>query len=158
MRCRHAALRLAAALASVAAAAAVSALLDHRPLAALGVRLDARFAADVGLGVGVGALIVTAMTAAELACGWVRVHGVLESFDPSEKLSLNLVYDVLFHAAVSVNEELPMRGWLLLNAADALCAAFPAPSAPASRSSPSRSNRSSSRRSTSRRPARPCSR
>ena len=48
-----------------------------------------------------------------------------ESFDPSEKLSLNLSYDVLFHAAVSVNEELPMRGWLLLNAADALCAAFP---------------------------------
>ena len=125
MRCRHAALRLAAALASVAAAAAVSALLDHRPLAALGVRLDARFAADVGLGVGVGALIVTAMTAAELACGWGRVHGVLESFDASEKLSLNLFYDVLFHAAVSVNEELPMRGWLLLNAADALCAAFP---------------------------------
>jgi hypothetical protein len=122
LRLKHTAMRAGAALGSLGNAFVLSVLLDHRPVAALGLAPDATFAQDVALGVAVGFGLVAGMTAIELRLGWIRRLGWAETVDPRESFGLNLLVDALFHAFVSINEELPLRGWLLLNAAEA-CAA-----------------------------------
>ena len=48
---------------------------------------------------------VLAIFAAELSVGWLRVVGYLEVVDPRESLWVNLLWDVIFHVAVAVHEE-----------------------------------------------------
>ena len=122
LRLKHTAMRAGAALGTLCNMAVLSLLIDHRPLAALGLGLDAAFVQDLGLGAAVGFGLVAGMTAVELRLGWVHRLGWCETADPKESFGLNLLVDAAFHAFVSLNEELPLRGWLLLNAAEA-CAA-----------------------------------
>jgi len=124
LRLKHALMRWGAALGSLANVAVLAVLIDKRPLSALGIVPGGTFAADLLLGLGVGATLIGLVTAAELRLGWVRVLGYKEVADPAESFSLNLAIDALFHVAVSINEELQLRGWLLLNLAEACAAHF----------------------------------
>lgn len=119
---KQAFMRAGAALGSLCNMAVLSVLIDRRPFAALGLALDYAFVQDVTIGAGVGFGLVAGMTAVELRMGWVHHLGGFETVDPKERFGLNLLVDAAFHAFVSLNEELPLRGWLLLNAAEA-CAA-----------------------------------
>ena len=57
---------------------------------------------------------------AQVSLGWLHVVGYLEVIEPREILSLNLLWDLGFHLGVACNEEISMRGWLLIHTAMAL--------------------------------------
>lgn len=61
---------------------------------------------DIIFGIFVGSIIVTVIFGVEVYMGWVRIVGYWEKVVPNEKFVLNLLWDVLFHVGVSVNEEL----------------------------------------------------
>ena len=101
-RCKHAALRCAAACTSLVGAATLATFLDGRPLGALGlltVGPDSTFGQDFLFGVLTGGGVVVLMFLVELALGWVRVLGLLETFAPAESFTLNLLWDSIFHIA-----------------------------------------------------------
>ena len=68
---------------------------------------------DALAGVAVGATLIIGVFAAEVGLGWIKITGYMQTVVPGESLGLNLLWDVVFHLAVSINEELSMRGWLL---------------------------------------------
>jgi len=57
-----------------------------------------------------------------VAVGWVHIIGYFEVAVPGEWLWLNLAFDAAFHLGVAINEELSLRGWLLLNMSQAFAA------------------------------------
>ena len=80
------------------------------------------FAGDLGLGLLTGFSCVVVMFAGGVGLGWLRVVGFGQVLVPGESLPLNLLWDVIFHVAVSLNEEVALRGWLLPNVALAIVA------------------------------------
>ena len=125
VRLRQAALRLGAAAGTLAQVYFMSMLLDKRSLSVIGLPaspLDIVLGRDLWLGVLTGAACVIALFVVEVALGWVKVIGIFETVAPGESLPLNLLWDILFHAGVAVNEEVSMRGWMLLNIAQAFVA------------------------------------
>lgn len=70
---------------------------------------------DMVYGALTGATIVTFMFLAQVSLNWVTVLDYLTVFDPADSLPLNLLIETLFHTAVAINEELPVRGYMLLN-------------------------------------------
>lgn len=70
---------------------------------------------DIALGVLVGSTVVLAIFALEVALGWIRVIGYFEKVVAEESWTLNILWDVLFHIGVSINEEISMRGWILVH-------------------------------------------
>lgn len=69
---------------------------------------------DALAGLAVGSVLVLGLFAAEVGLGWIKITGYMQTAVPGESLWHNLGWDVVFHIAVSINEELSMRGWLLL--------------------------------------------
>ena len=96
VRMKQAAMRAGAALGSLCNMAVLSVLIDRRPLAALGLALDATFMQDVAIGVGVGFTLVVGMTCMELRLGWVHRLGWFETVDPKERFGLNLLVNAAF--------------------------------------------------------------
>jgi len=120
VRLRQAAVRVASAVATLMQVIIMSWLVDHRELGAVGTMLAP---ADVAIGVAVGAGIVVALFIAEVASGWlVVVSWSGEVVVAGESLWLNLLWDVLFHVGVAINEEVSLRGWVLVNTAHACVA------------------------------------
>jgi len=124
VRIKAAGMRLGMAVGSVVAIALNCWLLDERPLHAVGLTLDWGFSMDLLKGLATGTLLVLWMGAVEWGLGWIKFLGAMEVFAPGENFWLNLLWDFVFHCAVTVNEELPLRGWFLLNVADACIAYF----------------------------------
>ena len=126
-RCKAACMRCGMMAGSVLAVCFCSRVLDNRDIGQLGLVLDGQFAADMLKGIGVGAFIVSAMFAVELALGWVKVMGFCERFDradTADSFGLVMLWEVLFHVFVSINEEITVRGWVLMNAAEAIGAGW----------------------------------
>jgi membrane protease YdiL (CAAX protease family) len=117
VRIRQAALRMGAGVGTLVQVAALSLLMDRRSLGAIGLHSDVLFSADLWLGALTGATCVGALFFAEVSVGWLKVIGFCETVAEGEWLSLNLLWDVIFHVGVSINEEVSMRGWLLVNIA-----------------------------------------
>lgn len=114
-RCRQAAHRVGQALGTMICVALMSRWIDDVPVSDLG--LDLRFV-DLAWGFLVGSAIVIALFLSEVwLFGWLRVIGIYEVVVPGESIGINLLWDVLFHLGVSVNEEVSMRGWLLVHVA-----------------------------------------
>ena len=118
-RCRQAAQRLGGAIGTLAQIGLMAVSVDNQSPRVIGLEL---VPADVAWGAAVGAGIVTVLFVAELALGWLRIIGYGEVVVPRESLAINLLWDALFHIGVSVHEEASMRGWLLVNTAQALAA------------------------------------
>jgi hypothetical protein len=109
VRLRQAALRLGAAVGMVIQVHLMSRLVDNQPVGTIG--LDVR-ALDVAVGMAVGSSLVLLIFLAEVGLGWLKIVGYAEVVVPGESLTLNLLWDVLFHVGVSVQEELSLRGWM----------------------------------------------
>lgn len=120
-RCKHAALRVGSAIATVLLIGLMATLLDRQPLAAIGLHADG-FASGLALGGLTGTTCVAVLFLAEWQLGWLHVCGYCEVVAPGERLSHCLLWDVAFHIGVSVIEEVSLRGWLLHNLAAAASA------------------------------------
>ena len=118
VRFRQAMLRLGSATGTLLQTAAMGAFFDGTELIDTMLLRGASWG-DLGQGVATGACCIVVVFAAEIAVGWLRVIGYLEVAAPGEWLVLNLFFDVLFHVSVAINEELTLRGWLLLNTSKA---------------------------------------
>jgi len=117
IRCRQAGLRSGTALATLLQVGLMALCLD-------GVAWDSyigatapTFVTDVSLGALTGLTCVLLMFFGGVGMGWLQVVGYGQVLLPGESLTLNLVWDVIFHLAVSINEEVSLRGWLLPNLA-----------------------------------------
>eukprot|EP00747_Dinoflagellata_sp_TGD_P073998 gnl/TRDRNA2_/TRDRNA2_158146_c0_seq2.p1 gnl/TRDRNA2_/TRDRNA2_158146_c0~~gnl/TRDRNA2_/TRDRNA2_158146_c0_seq2.p1 ORF type:complete len:267 (-),score=24.22 gnl/TRDRNA2_/TRDRNA2_158146_c0_seq2:197-997(-) len=95
--------------------------LDDRTLASVGLILDRAFCIDAATGLAVGTVIVAFIFCVELCFGWIVILQCFEVFDRSESFSRCILQEVVFHLGVALNEELPVRGWILYNFAEALC-------------------------------------
>jgi len=124
LRFKQAMMRLGMALGSISTVTVLAMTLDKRPVSSLGLVLNYKFMWDIAVGVSVGATLVVLVFAIEWACGYIHIHNFMEVFDPNESFFENFMFEGLFHAAVSISEELPLRGWFFLNAAEAVEEAF----------------------------------
>ncbi|CAJ1383734.1 unnamed protein product [Effrenium voratum] len=118
-RCKDACMRLGMGVGAFLGVWFMARCMDHAPLASLGFRLDGRFVADGLAGLAVGVVIVGCMFLVELMAGWVVFLQFFEVFDKSDNFWMCIFWDVVFHLNVAMNEELPVRGWLLYNLAEA---------------------------------------
>lgn len=130
-RCKDACMRFGMMLGSVLSVWATCRWLDGTSLATMGLTFDYPFWRDAAIGLCVGVSIVTFTFAVELYLGWIRFLGFFEVFDKSENFVKCIFWDVVFHLNVAVNEELPVRGWLLYNLAESFAYQLPISSAAA---------------------------
>lgn len=119
-RFKDACMRFGMTIGSLLAVWFTSAFLDKRPVSSLGLALSGPFFLDMVLGCLVGVSIVVFMFAVELSAGWLHFLQFFEVFDRRESFSACILWDVIFHLNVSLNEELPVRGWMLFNIAEAM--------------------------------------
>jgi len=124
-RCKDALTRFGMMLGSLVSVWATCAWLDGTSLGTLGLTLDSLFWRDAVAGLCVGISIVTFTFAVELHQGWISFLQLFEVFDASESFVKCFFWDVVFHLNVAVNEELPVRGWLLYNLAEAFATSLP---------------------------------
>jgi len=89
---------------------------DHRPLAAYGLRVDRSWMMDLAAGAVVATSVVTRRVATAAALGWVEVTGVAVS--PSDSFVPAFGAFLLAWVGVAVWEELAFRGLFLTNAAE----------------------------------------
>jgi hypothetical protein len=94
-------------------------VLDRRPVGDYGLSLDVDWAVDLVAGVVLGLLLMTGVFLVSLAAGWVTVEGTLRSTGGLSFPAALLVVTLAF-VAVSVGEELALRGYLLTNLAEGL--------------------------------------
>lgn len=93
--------------------------MDNRSLSSVGLLLDRAFFIDAAVGTVVGFGLVAFTFAIEWSAGWLHFLQFFEVFDKSENFATCILWDVIFHLNVAMNEELPVRGWMLLNLAEA---------------------------------------
>jgi membrane protease YdiL (CAAX protease family) len=92
---------------------------DRRPLSGLGLRLDRNWWIDLGFGLSLGALLMTAIFLVELSAGWVTVTGTFEAVSGGPFFPAVLAPLVIF-LLVGFYEELIYRGYQLKNLAEGL--------------------------------------
>jgi len=94
--------------------------LDRRRCAGLGLQMDRAWWADLGFGLGLGALLMTAIFAVEWVAGWLTVTGVCVTAEPGQPFIPGFLVPVAAFLCVSFYEELLIRGYLLRNLAEGL--------------------------------------
>jgi len=62
----------------------------------------------------IGSFLVIFIFLIELRMGWIKIVGYMETAVPDEKFAINIIWDVLFHIGVSINEEVMLRGWMFV--------------------------------------------
>lgn len=97
----------------------------RRRLTDMGLGVDRQWLRDAGFGMALGVALATVVFAVELAAGWVRVTGWLTRSAgalrvPGASAWVALLGVLAFFLAVSVFEELLVRGFLLTNLAEGL--------------------------------------
>lgn len=107
-------------VASLAATWAAGRALDRRPLADFGLRLGPSWWLDLGFGLALGALLMAAIFAAELALGWVAITGTLRATPEGRPFALAILGPLVTFVCVGIYEELISRGYLLRNLAEGL--------------------------------------
>lgn len=66
---------------------------------------------EVVCGFIIGSSIVIFIFLIELKMGWIKIISYWETAVPSESFLINIIWDILFHIGVSINEEIMLRGW-----------------------------------------------
>lgn len=67
---------------------------------------------DLFCGCLIGSFIVIVIFVIELQLEWIKIIGYCETVVPNEKFAINIIWDILFHIGVSINEEVMLRGWM----------------------------------------------
>lgn len=112
------------ALTAVLTAVVLAVVVDRRRLADYGFHLDRAWWRDFGFGAVLGAGLQTAVFLVALTAGWLRVTGTLVASSGFDPLALVVSYVVTF-AAISLSEELLVRGLVLTNLAEGVAGLGP---------------------------------
>lgn len=96
-----------------------SRLLDGRRVADLGFHFSRRWWAQLGLGLGMGALLMLGALAVELAAGWVKITHTFVS-SPGQPFAATIVLGLIAAAAVAFGEEASYRGYPIKNLTEGL--------------------------------------
>lgn len=95
--------------------------LDRRPFASLGLNFDRRWWLDLAFGLALGAGLMTAIFAVELAAGWVTITGTKVAPEGFEgPFVASLLGPAILFVAVGFHEELLSRGYHLRNFAEGM--------------------------------------
>jgi membrane protease YdiL (CAAX protease family) len=105
---------LAFALLVTAALLLAGRVFDRRPVTDFGLHLSRRWWAELGLGLGLGALLMFAMVALELVMGWVKITDTLVSAS-GQPFAATVVLGIVAVAAVAFGEEASYRGYPIKN-------------------------------------------
>jgi CAAX protease family protein len=92
--------------------------LDRRPFADFGFHLVRGWWLDLGFGLVLGALLMSAIFLAERAVGWVAIAGTFWRPNSSQPFALAILAPLSIFLCVGVYEELLTRGYLLRNLAE----------------------------------------
>jgi membrane protease YdiL (CAAX protease family) len=122
-------LGLASGLAVALSVALAARVLDRRRFQDLGFQLSPPWGKDFGLGLGLGALLMTLIFGAELALGWIEIRGVTFSPNGFPAFPGGLALSTLFYLAVGFYEELFSRGYLIKNLSEGLAGGLLGPRA-----------------------------
>jgi membrane protease YdiL (CAAX protease family) len=95
-------------------------LLDRRPTSRLWLRVDREWWLDLGFGLFLGALLISAIFLIELAAGWVAVRGVLETTREGAPFFPVILAPLVGWVCLGLHEELVFRGYQLTNMAEGL--------------------------------------
>jgi len=93
-------------------------VLDRRPLADFGFHFSRRWWADLGFGLGLGAVLMAGIFFLELAAGWVTVTGTFQS--PQGPFGVAILVALVHFVGIGIQEELLSRGYHLRNMAEGL--------------------------------------
>ena len=93
-------------------------VLDRRPLADSGFHFGRRWWADLGFGLGLGAVLLVGIFCVEQAAGWVTVTGTFQS--PQGPFGVAILVALVHFVGVGIQEELLSRGYHLRNMAEGL--------------------------------------
>lgn len=94
-------------------------LLDRRPMSDFGLRLDRCWWIDLGFGLTLGAVLVTAIFVVQWAAGWIGITGWLGA-GPSDSFGAFFSSMALLFVCVGIYEEVAYRGYLMHNIAEGL--------------------------------------
>lgn len=108
-----------AAVGVTAVVAIAGVAIDRRRLADFGLHLDRDWWLDCAFGAALGLALITGVFLVGVGAAWFRVTGLVVTAAGASAVGLAVGYLVLF-AAVSVAEELAVRGYLLTNLAEGL--------------------------------------
>jgi hypothetical protein len=93
-------------------------LLERRPLADSGLRLDRASARELAAGLALGALLMAGVFATEIALGWVTVKGVFRSAQQGVPFGVAFLTPLLVFFCVGIYEEAVVRGFLMRTLAE----------------------------------------
>jgi uncharacterized protein len=110
---------LAFALLIAAALLLASRILDRRRVTDFGFHLSRRWWVELGLGLGLGALLMVGTVGLELAMGWVRITDTLVSA-PGQPFAATILLGLVAVAAVAFGEEASYRGYPIKNFTEGL--------------------------------------
>jgi membrane protease YdiL (CAAX protease family) len=95
-------------------------LFERRPLTDSGLGLDASFLRELGLGLGLGAVLMSSVFAVEKALGWVSVSTLFRQADPVVPFPLAFLTPLVVFVSVGIYEEAVFRGLLMRTLAEGL--------------------------------------
>ncbi|MEA5388793.1 CPBP family intramembrane glutamic endopeptidase [Haloarculaceae archaeon H-GB11] len=98
----------------------VGRFVDRRHFADFGFRIDRGWYRDLGVGLLLGAGLMTAVFLVELALGWVRVTDTFRVAQTGFAFWPWVLWSAVFFTSVALTEELLLRGYLLTNVAEGL--------------------------------------
>ena len=104
-------------------------LLERRPLSDSGLRLDRAFPRELGMGLALGALLMSGIFGVEKALGWVGVKGVLHAADPARPFALAFLTPLIVFVCVGIYEEALFRGFLMRTLGEGFSSRFVPPRA-----------------------------
>jgi len=87
---------------------------ELRPLHQLYAGSSEKILRELCCGFAIGSFLVIMIFLIELKMGWILIIGYMETVVPEEKFTINIIWDILFHIGVSINEEIMLRGWMFV--------------------------------------------
>jgi len=110
---------LAFGLMIAAALVLASRILDRRRVTDYGFHLSRRWCAELGFGLGLGAVLMVGTMTLELAMGWVKITDTMVSA-PGQPFAATILLGVFAVAAVAFGEESSYRGYTVKNLTEGL--------------------------------------
>ena len=95
-------------------------LVDNRSFESLGLKMNSKAWRDLGVGIGIAALMMGIIFLAEWAFGWLDFQAFAWELQPTKTLAANIFMFLVVFVIVGWQEELLTRGYWLQNLEDGL--------------------------------------